>query len=136
MTIDLLTFSDEPFLFVVIQFPFFTLVCFDPHQMGLPVAWCIQQRETAEMICLFLQAVKDRALKVKADWNPNCFIIDCADAEVSAIKTVFSGIPIYFCSWHVRRYNFTHCPHAYCLCNNRTGLCFCTPFCTCLGVDT
>ena len=57
------------------------------------------------MISEFLQAVKERAQKIKPDWMPSCFIIDCAKAEVNALKEVFPEIPIYFCSWHVQRYN-------------------------------
>lgn len=82
---------------------FFTLVTFDEHQIGLPVAWCIQHSESAEHIGRFLQAVKDNATHVQPDWYPSCFIIDCAEAEMSAITAVFPRIPIYFCSWHVRR---------------------------------
>ena len=72
--------------------------------MGFPAAWSIQMRETSEQIVMFLEAVKAKALLKKPDWKPACFIIDCADAEVKALETVFPGIPIYFCTWHVRRY--------------------------------
>jgi hypothetical protein len=88
------------------QYPFFTLVAFDHHDMGLPVAWSIQKRETAEMIARFLQVVKEKCTAIRPSWMPACFIIDCADAEVSALKNVFPSIPIYFCTWHVRRYYF------------------------------
>jgi hypothetical protein len=81
-------------------------VAFDLHEMGLPVAWSIQKRETADMIGEFLQATKERCIAIKPDWMPKCFIIDCADAEVAALKAVFPNIPIYFCFWHVRRYVF------------------------------
>ncbi|CAM6117684.1 unnamed protein product [Calypogeia fissa] len=71
--------------------------------MGLPIAWCIQQSESAEQICLFLQSVKDTACSMKPDWKPSYFIIDCAKAEVKALTAIFPDVPIYFCSWHVRR---------------------------------
>ena len=67
------------------------------------MAWSIQRRETAEQICVFLKAVKDRILSYKKDWMPSCFIIDCCEAEVKALEAIFPGIPIYFCTWHVRR---------------------------------
>ena len=72
--------------------------------MGFLTAWSIQMRETSKQIVMFLEATKAKALKIKPDWKPACFIIDCADAEVKALQAVFPGIPIYFCSWHVRRY--------------------------------
>jgi hypothetical protein len=50
-----------------LQFPFFTLIVFDGHQMGLPIAWSIQQRETTEMIIDFLRVVKAAALEHKPD---------------------------------------------------------------------
>jgi hypothetical protein len=76
----------------------------DEHEMGLPVAWSIQKRETLQQISLFLNAVKDMAIAIKSDWMPSCFIIDCSNAEVGAIQEIFPQIPIYFCTWHVRRY--------------------------------
>ena len=71
--------------------------------MGLPVAWSIQQKETTEMIVKFLQVIKAAALEFKLDWKPSCFIIDCAPQEVAALAAVFAGIPILFCSYHIRR---------------------------------
>lgn len=93
----------------VFQFPFFTLVAFDQHQIGLPVAWCIQQSKSAKSIGKFLMAVKQRAIAVQPNWQPSCFIIDCAEVEVVAIQEVFPNIPIYFCSWHVRWYVYLQC---------------------------
>jgi hypothetical protein len=96
LCIDLLTRT--------VQFPFFTLIAFDQHQMGLPVAWSIQQKETTEMIVDFLEAVKAAALELQPDWKPSCFIIDCAPQEVAALKAVFPESPTIFCTFHVRRY--------------------------------
>ena len=73
--------------------------------MGFPAAWSIQMRETTEQLIMFLTAVNTRALQLKEDWSPSCFIIDCAYAEFNAIRAVFPGVPIIFCSWHVRRYD-------------------------------
>lgn len=91
------------FFVVTMQFPFFTLIAFDSHQMGLPVAWSIQQKETTELIVIFLQKIKTAALELEPDWKPSCFIIDCATQEVAALKSVFPGVPIIFCTFHIRR---------------------------------
>jgi hypothetical protein len=66
--------------------------------MGLLVAWFIQKREIAEIICKFLQVIKDKCIAIKLDWMPKCFIIDCGDAKIAALKVVFPDITIYFCS--------------------------------------
>jgi hypothetical protein len=73
-------------------------VAFDLHKMGLPVAWSIQKKKRTEMIGKFLQAVKDRCNAIKPNWMPKCFIIDCGDAKIAALKVVFPDITIYFCS--------------------------------------
>jgi hypothetical protein len=86
-----------------LQFLSFTLIVFDGHQMELPAAWSIQQRETIEMIIDFLRVVKPAELEHKPDWKLNCFIIDCAPQEVAALKEIFVGIPILFCTFHVSR---------------------------------
>lgn len=58
------------------QYPFFTLMAFDEHQMGLHVAWCIQQSESAKHIGKFLQVVNDNVIHAQPYWYPSCFIID------------------------------------------------------------
>ncbi|KAL3701242.1 hypothetical protein R1sor_019264 [Riccia sorocarpa] len=94
---------DSTFATNAYGFPFFTLVVFDQHQMGLPVAWCIQASEGAHQIETFLLHVKNSALRRMPDWNPSTFITDCCDAEVRAIRTVFPSAKVIFCSWYVRR---------------------------------
>lgn len=85
------------------QFPFFTLLGIDYHQMGMPLAWSIQQSEEGIHIAAFLKAVRDTVIKIKPDWKPACFLIDCADAEVKGIRLIFPDVPIYFCTYHVRK---------------------------------
>jgi hypothetical protein len=95
--------ADSSNLFIVPQYPLFTLLAYNHHDMGLPIAWSIQKREIAEMIGHFLQAVKQKCIAIRPSWMPNCFIIDCVDAEVVALQAVFPRIPIYFFTWHIRR---------------------------------
>lgn len=75
--------------------------------MSLHVACCIQQSEGAEQIGIFLKVVKQKVIE-RPNWSLSCFIINCVEAEVGALREVFPEIPIYFCSWHVRRYVFCH----------------------------
>jgi hypothetical protein len=93
--------TDFAFCCFAVSFP--SLIVFDGHEMGLPVASSIQQKETADMIADFLTVVKAAGLAHQPDWKPSCFIIDCAPPEVAALKRVFPDIPILFCSFHVRR---------------------------------
>lgn len=96
MHLSMLHITNYILCVVIMQFPFFTLIAFDSHQMGLPVAWSIQQKETTQMIVNFLQKIKDAALKLKPDWKPSCFIFDCAPQEVAALKAVFPGFSVHF----------------------------------------
>ena len=38
------------------------------------------------------------------EWEPSCFLVDAADAEIAAIGAVFgSAVKIFLCFWHVQR---------------------------------
>jgi hypothetical protein len=35
------------------------------------------------------------------EYSPNCAVTDQGNVEILAITTVFPGIPIHYCIWHV-----------------------------------
>ncbi len=60
----------------------------DQHRNGIPVAWFIHERQTADDFAAPLRMLKDRVRKVKPEWCPSCVFIDDCKAEIKAIGCV------------------------------------------------
>ena len=70
------------------QFQLFTALIFDEWYNGVPGAFAICSRATAEDLAFWMHAIHARCQGVTACWTPNAFIVDDCDAEIKAIKYV------------------------------------------------
>ena len=68
------------------QYPLTTVLVFDEHNNGYPVAWAVTSDGAASTIASFLKVVRDRALEEMPDWSPSAVIVDCDDGEIKAIR--------------------------------------------------
>ncbi|KAK9817903.1 hypothetical protein WJX72_004022 [[Myrmecia] bisecta] len=71
------------------KFPLFTLMVFDDHENGIPVAMCVASRENSQTVEMILRAFRDTLRESQPDWEPRCFLVDCADSEAAAIRAVW-----------------------------------------------
>ena len=51
----------------------------------------------------WMQALAKKLVSVQRDWMPNAFITDCAQAEIGGLQSVWPGVKVFLCLWHVRR---------------------------------
>ncbi|MCO5557588.1 hypothetical protein L7F22_011154 [Adiantum nelumboides] len=84
------------------KFQLYTILVFDTHQNGVPVAWVITSSAETNTIVTWLTRLRNRVLDYNKSWEANAFLVDDATAEINAISAVFN-IPIFLCLWHVRR---------------------------------
>ncbi len=75
-------------------FHLFTLMGFDDHHTGVPLAWIITSRQTIEDLIKWLKPLKDTMLSHMPHWKPSCFFIDDALQELKALWLVLYLIPI------------------------------------------
>jgi len=68
------------------QYPLATVLAFDDHNNGYPVAFVIASNSTAATMETWLRALNETALQKDPNWRPSCFITDCDDAEIKAIQ--------------------------------------------------
>jgi hypothetical protein len=64
----------------------YTIMVFDSHRNGIPVAWIIVSSTKRLDITNWLKAFRDKMLDAYKSWSPNAFLIDDADAEKEAIR--------------------------------------------------
>ena len=64
----------------------YTIMVFDSHRNGIPVAWIIVSSNKRLDITGWLKAFRDKMLDEHKSWSPNAFLIDDADAEKEAIR--------------------------------------------------
>ncbi|KAF9117301.1 hypothetical protein BGX30_005609, partial [Mortierella sp. GBA39] len=76
---------------------------------GIPVAFLLTKTRDALILVNWLTALR---IKMKGLFStdskeymftPNAVITDQGSTEILAIKTVFPGVPIFYCAWHVLR---------------------------------
>jgi hypothetical protein len=65
-----------------VKFHLFTLMTFDAHRIGMPVAWIITSRQTCNDLVEWLTPLKTKLLRKNRKWKPSCFIIDDAPQEL------------------------------------------------------
>ena len=51
----------------------------------------------------WMKALAKKLASLQRDWAPNAFIIDCAQAEIGGLQSVWPGVKVFLCLWHVRR---------------------------------
>lgn len=64
---------------------------------GIPLAWCLSSEGTEHLHCFFLQAFKSANPAVV----PKFFMTDKDKAQINAILTIFPGVHLLLCWWHV-----------------------------------
>ena len=52
----------------------------------MPAAWGILSDEKEETFTAWLADMKSSVQRSKADWQPSCFVVDCCDALIGAIR--------------------------------------------------
>eukprot|EP01018_Ginkgo_biloba_P031019 Gb_19917 [translate_table: standard] len=85
-----------------LKYPLFTLIVFDTHQNGVPVAWIISSSSLANDIRNWMEKLRCRIHEVDPTWRPSAFMVDDATADINDISDVF-GCHVLLCLWHVRR---------------------------------
>jgi hypothetical protein len=53
---------------------------------GIPGAWGITSSESQETIEVWLDALIELIHKHNPDWRPSCFVVDCCDALINALR--------------------------------------------------
>lgn len=82
--------------FILEQLSLFTVLAYDDHQNGIPIAWALMERSKSEHLILFLQSLKTRVeerraqLLLEPEWKPIAFIIDVASEEILSIRYAYS----------------------------------------------
>ena len=71
------------------QYPVYTVLAFDEWRLtngGILVAYFIISSSSEIALKPVLQALKDKALFVKHDWEPSLMIVDNAQAELNVLE--------------------------------------------------
>jgi hypothetical protein len=68
-----------------VKFRLFTLMVFDAHHIGVPVAWIITSCQTCNDLVEWLTPLKIKLLKKIPKWKPSCFIVYDAPQELRAL---------------------------------------------------
>jgi hypothetical protein len=69
-----------------LQFYFYTLMAFDAHRNGVPVAWVITSSAMEIEVRKWLNALKEFMVQLKPSWEPSCFLVDDSQAEIAVIQ--------------------------------------------------
>jgi hypothetical protein len=65
-----------------VKFHLFTLMVFEAHCTGVPVAWIITSRQTCDDLVKWLILLKTKFLRKNPKWKPLCFIVDDVPQEL------------------------------------------------------
>ena len=68
------------------QYQLYTLMVFDKHRNGVPIAWVISSRNTTGDLSNWLSSLFIARLKERSDWIVRAFITDDAVAEIEALR--------------------------------------------------
>jgi hypothetical protein len=69
-----------------VKFHLFTLMVFDAHHTGVPIAWIIISRQTCDHLVEWLIPLKTKLLRNNRKWKPSCFIVDDVPQELQALR--------------------------------------------------
>eukprot|EP01018_Ginkgo_biloba_P036354 Gb_12992 [translate_table: standard] len=92
--------TDSTFGINKLKYPLFTLIVFDTHQNGVPVAWIISSSSSTNDIQNWMEKIQSRIHELDPTWRPSAFMVDDVAAEINAISDVF-GCCVLLCLWHV-----------------------------------
>ena len=76
---------------------------FDDWLNGVPVAYIITSSSKQPDLEPWMEALAKKLASLQRDWAPNAFITDCAQAEIGGLQSVWPGVKVFLCLWHVRR---------------------------------
>jgi hypothetical protein len=65
----------------------YTIMVFDSHKNGIPIAWIISSSKRLDIIP-WLKSFRNIMLDSFKSWSPNAFLIDDAEPEMGAIRYV------------------------------------------------
>ena len=68
------------------KYQLYTLMVFDKHHNGVPIAWVISSCNTTEDIKELLSALFNQGMKKGPDWHVPAFITDDAAAKIEALR--------------------------------------------------
>jgi hypothetical protein len=68
-----------------VKFHLFTLMVFDAHHIGVPVAWIITSYQTCDDLVEWLFFLKTNLLRKNLKWKPSCFFVDDVPQELQAL---------------------------------------------------
>ncbi len=69
-----------------VKFHLCTLMVFDAHRTGVPVAWIIISCQTCYDLVEWLTILKTKLLRKNAKWKPSCFIVDDVPQELQTLR--------------------------------------------------
>jgi hypothetical protein len=75
------------------KFHLFTLMGFDDHRTGVPLAWIITSKQTVQDLIEWLKPLKKKMLSHMPHWKPSCFLVDDALQELKALRLVLYLVP-------------------------------------------
>ena len=90
------------FFSVFLQFPLYTLMVFDDWLNGVSVAYIITSSSKQPDLEAWMKALAKNLCSVQKDWMPNAFITNCAHVEIGGLLSVWPGVKMFLCLWHVR----------------------------------
>jgi len=78
------------------QFHFYTVMAFDAHQNGVPVAWVISSSAMEIEVRKWLGAMRDRMLQLNPAWRPASWLMTPVQrlqlfGDISHILVFFGG---------------------------------------------
>lgn len=85
---------------MLMQYQLFTALVFDEWFNGVPGAFALCSRATADDIARWMQAINDRCKGMQADWQPSSYIVDDCDAEMKAIRYAAVLCMLHKCCRH------------------------------------
>eukprot|EP01018_Ginkgo_biloba_P020812 Gb_00203 [translate_table: standard] len=94
--------TDSTFGTNKLRYPLFTLIVFDTHQNGVPIAWIISSSSLANDIQNWMEKLQFRIHEVDPMWSPSAFMVDDVVTTINAISDFF-GCRVLLCLWHVHR---------------------------------
>ena len=68
------------------HYPLYTVMVFDEWRNGILVAYFIISSSTENALKHVLQALKDKAVSMNANWEPSSIIVDNAQAELNVLE--------------------------------------------------
>ncbi|KAI5070538.1 hypothetical protein GOP47_0014881 [Adiantum capillus-veneris] len=84
------------------KFNLYTILVFDSHRNGVPIAWVLTASATFESTRTWLTCFRNSMLDHHKSWEPGACMVDDAEQEIAALRVVFHQ-PILLCLWHVKR---------------------------------